>query len=238
MEEEKIRFNQILIEEMGKIFELNPLPLDPEFKIKHTGNGDKRIYIRSEYLGCAKTGGIRIGEMDLKGAMNIHFCNVPPANDCDFPILGYTFAYASKCLIVILDLVPISKDKEYMDKYIAPLKEISQRYAWIPTVEGGRSENVHDWAKAYESGYSIYRWCDREYLPNMEDAFRDCIGVFCNCIRKAEPLTDQKIISRRDKFIEQYMDDYITKDPGGAPLKSHFGEDWGERYLKDFLFAP
>ena len=232
-----IIFNQILREELDKAFELRPLPLDPDFKLRYADK-DKSVSIKNEYLACPKTGGIRIGEMDLKGSMDIHFCNAPPAKGYDFPILGYTFAYANKCLIVVLDLLPISKDKEYMDKYLAPLKEISQKYAWIPAVEGGRSGNVHDWAKIYDSGYSIYRWCDRQYLPNMEDAFRDYVHLFCDGIRKAEPLTDQELISKRDKHMEKYIQDYITNDPGGAPMKSHLGEDWTERYLKDFLFAP
>jgi len=43
---------------------------------------------------------------------------------------------------------------------------------------------------------------------------------------------------RRDKLIKNYIYDYVTNDPGGAPMKMHFGDDWTERYLKDFLFAP
>ncbi|MBW1825308.1 MAG: hypothetical protein JRI87_12295 [Deltaproteobacteria bacterium] len=127
MEEEKrfeMRFNQILIEEMGKAFELKPLPLDPDLKIKYS-EGDKSVYIKSEYLDCPKTSGIRAGDLDLKGSMLIHFGNVPPASGYDVPILGYTFVYANKCLIVVLDLLPVSRDKEYMDKYIAPLKEVA-----------------------------------------------------------------------------------------------------------------
>jgi 15,16-dihydrobiliverdin:ferredoxin oxidoreductase len=237
-EESKIRFNQILREEMGKVFDLNPLPLGPELKSKHAGSEDAPISMKSERLQCAKTGGIRIGEMDLKGSMIIHFGNAPPANGYDFPVLGYTFVYANKCAIVVLDLAPVSRDEEYATKYMLPLKEISQKYQGIPTVEGGRSGNVHDFAKVYDSGYSLYNWCERQYLPDLESAFRDYVHVFCDCIRKAEPLTDREALSQRDEFMERYVHDYVVNDPGAAPLKSHFGSDWAERYLKDFLFAP
>jgi len=40
----EMRFNQILLEEMGKVFELNPLPLDPDLKIKYS-DSDKNIFI-------------------------------------------------------------------------------------------------------------------------------------------------------------------------------------------------
>ena len=238
MEEEKkfeMRFNQILIEEMGKAFELKPLPLDPDLKIKYS-EGDKSVYIKSEYLDCPKTSGIRTGDLDLKGSMLIHFGNVPPASDYDVPILGYTFVYANKCLIVVLDLLPVSRDKEYMDKYIAPLKEFSQKYEWVPRVEGSREE-VAEWAKPYDSGFSIYLWCDKQYVPDIENAFRDYIHVLCECIKKAAPL-DQDMCSQRDKHMTRYLDNYIKNDVGGAPLRSHFGKDWGERYMKDFFFAP
>jgi len=238
MEEEKkfeMRFNQILIEEMGKAFELKPLPLDPDLKIKYS-EGDKSVYIKSEYLDCPKTSGIRTGDLDLKGSMLIHFGNIPPASGYDVPILGYTFVYANKCLIVVLDLLPVSRDKEYMDKYIAPLKEISQKYEWVPRVEGSREE-VAEWAKPYDSGFSIYLWCDKQYVPDIENAFKDYIRVLCECIKKAEPL-DQDMCSQRDKHMKQYLDNYIKNDVGGAPLRSHFGKDWGERYMKDFFFAP
>jgi len=146
--------------------------------------------------------------------------------------------YANKCLVVVLDLVPISKDKEYMDFYLAPLKEVSQKYAWLPAVEGGRSGNVHEWAHAYDSGYSLYRWCDHQYLTHLEDAIKDYLRVFYDAINKARPLSNQEMRDRRDKLIKNYIYDYVTNDPGGAPMKMHFGEDWTERYLKDFLFAP
>jgi len=239
MKEEKkfeTRFNHILLEEMGKVFELTPLPLDPDLKIKYS-EGDKSVSIRSEYVDCPKTAGIRTGDLDLKGSMLIHFGNVPPAKGYDVPILGYTFVYANKCLIVVLDLLPVSRDKEYMDKYIAPLKEVSQKYEWVPRVEGSRSE-VAEWAKPYDSGFSIYLWCDKQYVPDMENAFKDYIRVFCDGIKKAEPLTHQDTLSQRDKYMEHYIDDYITNDVGGAPLRSHFGKEWGERYMKDFFFAP
>ena len=240
MEEEKavrIRFNQILHTEMSKNFELKPIPFDPELQTKYSARGDKSVYIKSELLGCTKTAGVRFGEMDFGGSMIVNFGSIPPAKDYSFPILGCTFLYASKFLIAVLDLHPISKDKEYTNKYIAPLEDISGRYKWIPAVEGGRSE-VHEWAKIYDSGYSFYRWCDKKYLPNVEDAFRDYINVFCECVKKAEPLTDQEVISARDKYMEKYRYDYALRDPGSSPLKTHFGDDWGERFVKDFLFAP
>jgi hypothetical protein len=49
-----IRFNLILQEEMGKEFELQPLPLDPDFKLKYSDKKDKSTYIKAEYLGCSK----------------------------------------------------------------------------------------------------------------------------------------------------------------------------------------
>jgi len=75
-------------------------------------------------------------------------------------------------------------------------------------------------------------------LPDIENAFKDYIHVFCDCIRNAEPLTDQETLAKRDRYMEKYIADYINNDVGGAPLRSHFGKDWGERYMKDFFFAP
>ena len=239
MEEKKkfqLRFNQIFNEEMRKHFTLRLLPLDPDFQLKYSGD-DANAYIKSEYWDCPKTAGIRVGETDFRGSMTIQFGNVPPAKQYNFPILGYTFLCANKCLIVVLDLLPISRDKEYMGTYFTALREVSQKYAWIPPVEGGRTE-VHEWAKVYDSGYSLYRWCDGKYMANMEDAFREYVHIFCDCISKAEPLSDPKMVAQRNKHIEQYNYDYLCNDPGNAPLKSYFGNDWAERYMKEFLFAP
>jgi len=233
----KINFTRILCEEMSKYFELKPLPLDPDIKIKHSTKEGKGAVLKSEYLGCTKTMGIRMGEMNFADSMMVHFASVPPGKEYNFPILGFTFVYASKYLIGVLDLHPLSKDRGYMDKYIESLKDVSKKYEWIPKTEGGRSE-VHDWAKYYDSGYSFYRWCEGKYLPNLEELFRDYIYVFCDCIRKAEPLTDQKAIAERNAYMEKYCDDYIHKDPGSAPLQNHYGEEWAEKFLKSFLFAP
>ena len=232
----KIRFNEILSEEMSKHFTITPLPLDPDLKKKCTDQEGRGAVIESHYLGCQKTSGIRMGEMDFAGSMVVHFGSIPPGEEYDFPILGFTFVYASKFLIGVLDLHPLARDKEYMDKYIEPLKDIPPRYEGIPFAEGGRRE-THDWAKIYDSGYSFYRWCDGKYLPNLEEAFKDYITVFCDCIKKAEPLTDEKALLNRKHYMEKYSEDYTYKDPGSAPLQHHFGEEWSERFLKGFLFA-
>jgi hypothetical protein len=179
-----IRFNEILKEEMGKAFALKPLPLDPDFALKHASSEDKNVNIKNEILACPKTGGIRMGAMDFAGSMMVQFGSIQPGNDYDFPVLGFTFAFASKFLIAVLDLHPVAKDKEYTEKYLAPLKSIAEKYAWIP-----------------------------------------------------EPLTDPAMRARREQYLVEYRDDYIAYDPGSAPLQHHFGEEWGERYLREFLFG-
>jgi len=63
------------------------------------------------------------------------------------------------------------------------------------------------------------------------------LQAFFDCIRKAAPLTDPAMRARRNEYLKDYQHDYITYDPGSAPLQHHFGEEWGERYLKEFLFA-
>lgn len=240
MDKEKnyaIRFNRILYEEMSSAFDLKPLPLETDFKLKHSTEKGKGAVIKSEYIGCAKTGGIRMGEMDYGGSMTVNFGSIPPGKEFDFPIFGFTFVYASKFLIAVLDLHPIAKGEEYMKKYIEPLEEIARRYEYIPQSEGGRSE-THEWARRYDSGYSLYRWCEGTYLPDIEKAFKDYLHVFCDCIKKAEPVTDQEILAVRGKYMEDYRYDYAVKDPGSSPLKSYFGEEWGERFMNEFLFAP
>lgn len=240
MDDEKkyfVRFNQIVREEMSRAFELQELPMNPDFKLKHSTEKSKGAVIKSEHLACPKTGGIRMGEMDYAGSMTVHFGSIPPGKTYDFPIFGFTFVYASKFLIAVLDLHPIAKDRKYMGKYIEPLKKIAGRYSYIPQAEGGRRE-VHDWAKRYDSGYALYRWCDGDYLPDVEKAFKEYLSVFCDCINKAEPVADQEVLALREKYLEDYRYDYAYKDPGSSPLKSYFGEEWGERFMKEFLFAP
>jgi 15,16-dihydrobiliverdin:ferredoxin oxidoreductase len=232
-----IRFNQIVRDEMSSTFELKELPMNPDFKLKHSTEKSKGAVIKSEHLACPKTGGIRMGEMDYAGSMVVHFGSIPPGTTYNFPIFGFTFVYASKFLIAVLDLHPLSKDREYMEKYIEPLKDIAGRYSYIPQAEGGRRE-VHDWAKRYDSGHSLYRWCDGQYLPDVEKAFKEYLAVFCDIMKKAEPVADQGLLAHREKYLEDYRYDYAYKDPGSSPLKSYFGEEWGERFMKEFLFAP
>jgi len=235
--EAPIVFNRIVQEEIGRQFELSPLPVSSEFKLKYSKNRNTSVYITSEFLSCPKTGGIRMGEMNFGGAMVVHYGSIPPAGDYDLPIFGFDFIYANKFLIAVIDLHPVSHDPSYIETYIAPLREVSQKYAWIPKAEGGRSE-AHEWAKAYDSGYSFYRWCEKQYMPDVENALRDYLRVFCAAVTNALPLKSREARSRRDDFFEKYRNDYTYYDPGSAPLKTHFGEDWGERYMKDFLFAP
>ena len=240
MDEEKkdfLKFNKILHEEMGASFALRPLELAQDFKLRYSDKKDTSVYIKSEYLGCDKTAGVRMGEMIFGKSMAVNFGSVPPAAGYDLPILGFTFVLADRFLICVLDLHPLSQTSDYSERYLAPLKNVSEKYQWIPKAEGGRSE-VHEWAKAYDSGFSFYRWCDGEYLPNVEEAFREYVRVFCGCIQKAELITDPAALAANEQYMKQYRYDYAYKDPGANPLKHHFGEVWGESYMSEFLFAP
>ena len=240
MEEEKkdsLRFNEILLEEMGASLALRPLEPPADFKLRYSDKKDTSVYIKSRYLGCDKTAGVRMGEMIFGKTMAVNFGSVPPATGYDIPILGFTFVLADRFLICVLDLHPLSKNSAYMEKYLAPLKSVSEKYQWIPKAEGGRSE-VHEWAKAYDSGSALYRWCDGEYLPNVEEAFREYVRIFAACIHKAEPTGDPAALAAHEEYMKQYRYDYAFKDPGANPLKHHFGDDWGERYMSEFLFAP
>ncbi len=88
MDDEKkysIRFNQILREEMSKVFELKELSMNPDFKLKHSTEKSKGAVIKSEHLACPKTGGIRMGEMDYAGSMIVHFGSIPPGTSIQLP---------------------------------------------------------------------------------------------------------------------------------------------------------
>lgn len=231
-----LRFNAILHEEMSKSFPLTPLPLDPDFSLKHSERSDG-AYIKSDLYGCGKTGGIRCGEMIFDTSMAVNFGSVPPAEDFDFPVFGFTFVLAERFLICVLDLHPVARTAEYLEKYIAPLRPVAEKYRWIPKTEGGRSE-VHEWAKAYDSGHSLYRWCDGEHLAAVEEAFRGYVSVFCDCVKKAAPVTDPAARAQKEAYMTSYRHDYAYKDPGSNPLKHHFGEQWGDRYMTQFLFGP
>lgn len=232
-----LRFNSILQAEMRKGFDLQPLALDADFRLKYSDKKNKDTFLKAERLECPKTAGIRFGEMNFEASMCVHFGSVPPGPEYDIPILGYTFVLADRFLICVLDLHPLSRERAYRDKYLQPLKEISKNHQWIPRAEGGRSQ-VHDWAVPYDSGYSFYRWCEGQYLGEVENIFRDYVHVFCDCIEKAEPVTDPAALSANAAFLEKYRYDYAYKDPGSNPLKSHFGQAWGERFMNRFLFAP
>lgn len=231
----EIHFNRILIDELKKYLSLSPKEMPKDLGYKNAAKGAGKTTINSELYACEKTGDVRIGKNIMAESMYVEFGIIPPGEDYDFPIMGFDFVNSKKCLIAVFDFHPLRRDDEYYQTYIAPIEQIFSRYQHIPSVKGGRTE-IHDWAKTYDSGFGFYRWCERSYLPQIEQAFREYTCLFSQFIKQAKPIEDPAIKEKRDKFMQQYKEDFILYDPGSGPLKHLFGEEWAERFMRDFLF--
>jgi hypothetical protein len=231
----KTRFNLILMNELRKRFSLSALELAPDFRSKQAPKGAGEATIAGQLYACEKTGNVRIGTNTLADSMHVEFGVIPPGEDYDFPIMGFDFVNTNKYLVAIIELHPLRKDEEYRRAYVDPMEETSSRYEHIPWIEGrGRRES--DWSRPYRSGFGFYRWCEQSYLSQAEQAFRDYTALFCQFLKDAAPIGDPQRKAERDAYMQRWRKDFVENDPGSGPIRSMFGDEWGEAFMRDFVF--
>ncbi len=230
------RFNRILMDELRKHFRLSALELAPQFRSKQAPKGAGEATITGQLYACEKTCNVRIRTNVLADSMHVEFGVIPPGEDYDFPIMGFDFVNTNKYLVAITDFHPLRRDAEHRKAYIEPMQDMRSRYEDIPWIEK-RRRRESEWAKPYKSGFGFYRWCEQTYVPRVEQAFQDYAALFCELVKGAEPIGDPKRKAKRDEYMQNYRRDFVANDPGSGPIKSMFGEEWGEAFMRDFVFG-
>jgi 15,16-dihydrobiliverdin:ferredoxin oxidoreductase len=148
--------------------------------------------------------------------------------------LGINFlSFGQKKILVVLDFQPLFRARDYLDKYIEPLRPLRDKY---DDLAQNLEMKFYD-ANQYFSQYLLFAKTDFETVVcRLFPAYQEYVRLYWQLLESATPLTAPQDIKRIVKAQKDY-DRYSTeRDPASGLFSSYFGHEWTERFLYEFLF--
>jgi 15,16-dihydrobiliverdin:ferredoxin oxidoreductase len=215
-------------------FDLQARPIPAGLAACTSDRGRTPATIQSWAHQCPEFRKIRYTYMDAGEAMQVFNSVIYPSHQYELPFLGVDFLSFGKVKnLVVMDFQPLFQDEAYQAKYIKPLQALHVKYADL--VQGLEMKSYD--ANQYFSKYLLFAKVDAETVPNrVFAAFQDYLDLYWQMLDQAVPLTNPADIERVAQAQREYDQYSADRDPAHGLFSSHFGNEWANRFLYEFLF--
>jgi 15,16-dihydrobiliverdin:ferredoxin oxidoreductase len=220
--------------ELGQRFALEARLIPDGLAQMTSDRGRSPATIQSWCYQCPELRKIRYTYMDAGDAMQVLNCVMYPSYQYDLPFLGVDFLSFGKVKnLVVMDFQPLFQDAAYQAKYIQRLQSLHVKYADL--VQGLEMKSYD--ANQYFSKYLLFAKVEAEVVPTrVFAAFKDYLNLYWEMIDAAIPFTDSADIQRIVTAQKEYDQYSADRDPAHGLFSSHFGNEWANRFLYEFLF--
>jgi 15,16-dihydrobiliverdin:ferredoxin oxidoreductase len=215
-------------------FDLQARPIPAGLAVCTSDRGRTPATIQSWSHQCPELRKIRYTYMDAGDAMQVFNSVIYPSHAYDLPFLGVDFLSFGKVKnLVVMDFQPLFQDEAYQAKYIQPLQSLHVKYADL--VQGLEMKSYD--ANQYFSKYLLFAKVEADIVPTrVFEAFQDYLDLYWQMLDCAIPLTNPSDVARIAQAQREYDQYSADRDPAHGLFSSHFGNEWANRFLYEFLF--
>ncbi len=153
----------------------------------------------------------------------------------DQPLMGIDLLWFGKRgkLVAVLDFQPLVQDPLYFDRHFAGLKSLHGRFPDLSRKADLHSFDPHQ----YFSPWMLF--C-RGGFDEATQIVPLVFTEFLSCYWQLHQITSQTPATIPMEEVKRLQIDYdiysASRDPAHGLFSSHFGHEWSERFLKEFLF--
>jgi 15,16-dihydrobiliverdin:ferredoxin oxidoreductase len=227
-------FLEHLRSELFQRFELQERPIPQGLAECTSDRGRTPAKIQSWAYQCPELRKIRYTYMDAGDTLQVFNSVIYPNYQYDLPFLGIDFlSFGQVKNLIVLDFQPLFQDEAYEAKYIQPLKSLHEQY---PDLVQGLEMKSYD-ANQYFSKYLLFAKVTPDVIPTrVFEAFQDYLNLYWQMMAAATPLEHPAAIQRVMQAQREYDQYSADRDPAHGLFSSHFGNEWANRFLYEFLF--
>lgn len=209
------------------------LPLEQDLAVQQSQRSNSTI--RSWLWNVPGFRRWRVTRLDAGDSLQVLNSVAYPEPSLDHPILGIDLLWfgSRQKLVAVLDFQPLLQDPDYMGRHFGGLKELHQRFPDLSGEETMRSFDPHQ----YFSPWLLFCRGGAEQatqsLPSAFKAFLDCFWqMHDDSAAKSSQLSVEQVANLQVAY-DRYS---AERDPAHGLFTSHFGKDWSDRFLREFLF--
>ena len=177
----------------------------------------------------------RVTRLDAGDKLQVLNSVAYPDYNLDHPLMGVDLLWfgARQKLVAVLDFQPLVQDSNYLDRYFSGLKQLNQEF---PDLNGEETMRSFDPNQYFSSWLLFCRGGADQAETSLPPAFSAFLKAYWELHDNA--LNNTALIQSDEvKRLQDNYDVYSAeRDPAHGLFTSHFGKEWSDRFLSEFLF--
>ena len=177
----------------------------------------------------------RVTRLDAGDSLQVLNSVAYPAETLDHPLLGIDLLWfgARQKLVAVLDFQPLSQDPSYFERHYSGLKNL---HAQFPDLSGEETMRSFDPNQYFSPWLLFCRGGADQAQSSLPKAFTPFLAAYWQLHDQAaqakSPMTSEDVIN-----LQKAYDVYSAeRDPAHGLFTSHYGKEWSDRFLHEFLF--
>jgi hypothetical protein len=162
-------------------------------------------------------------------SLEIFAIEIYPEADYDLPLLAIDFSCMKKKSFVYMNFIPLFSGNEYHQKYIAPLKEVCDRYDIVP------KKKVKEWMTPYLTDYTVYAMPDNALIGKACECAQGYLASYLDILDSAEKITDSDYKQKVETASLNYCDQLTEKDGSRKMLGKFTGMEKANRIFEEVI---
>ena len=226
MEWNYVAVNSAVYAKLSKEMNLEKVNIDPE--VEDAESGIRAVFHAPKVEQIFFHGGEN--PRGLMGSILVY-----PSDDYDFPGFAYDWGMMvipHMYIFTLVDLHPLRKDEAYTRKYIAPLKQIYDKYVDFHQF---KKESRVKWSEPFHSSYDYRGRIPPENVTDSINMIVDYLDLWLQFWREAKPQNDPQLRAEAEAHLTDMRENMRARDPGRGPHIKKFGKEKTER-LMDLCF--
>ena len=176
----------------------------------------------------------RVTRLDAGDSLQVLNSVAYPDHSFDHPLMGVDLLWfgARQKLVAVLDFQPLVQDPDYLERHFTGLRALHDQF---PDLNGEETMRSFDPNQYFSPWLLFCRGGADQATGSLPKAFTAFIEAYWSMHDRAGetsalPATDVK------RLQEAYDVYSAERDPAHGLFTSHFGKDWSDRFLHEFLF--
>lgn len=191
--------------------------------------------IKSWCYSCPEFRKIRYTYIDAGPAAQVFNSVIYPSFEYEMPMLGIDLlSFGKKKILVVIDFQPLFQEEQYLETHIEPMSFLRLKYDDLAQDLGMK---FYDANQYFSKNLLFAKVDERSVEERVLPAFKDYVDLYFENFKQLEPLQSSDAIQRVRQAHKDYDQYSAERDPAHGLFSSHFGKEWANRFLYEFLFA-
>ncbi|OUW25224.1 MAG: dihydrobiliverdin:ferredoxin oxidoreductase [Synechococcus sp. TMED169] len=177
----------------------------------------------------------RVTRMDAGDSLQVLNSVAYPDLDNDQPLMGVDLLWfgARKKLVAVLDFQPLVQKQDYLDRHLVELKKLHDKF---PDLSGEETMRSFD-PNQYFSPYLLFcRGGAEQAEESLPEAFSSFLDSYWKLTARSQSEPSMIPPAEVQELQVAYNQYSAERDPAHGLFTSHFGNEWSDRFLHEFLF--